>query len=165
MEFKIVSDALEKAIKSEYLKSTLNLLNKYFYNRKHESKIRDSILVCINETSSFKGFSEFPKTKKGAVDLSLFDKQNNFVAAIEFKHHYPKDLNLSVDRKKIISDITRSVEEKTTHFILIMQERKLVLDEISPPLKYMNRNDSDQEEYISRLEAEINFPKIYTKKP
>lgn len=160
----MVTDEIEKAIRSAEFKSTLEILNEYFYNRKHEGQIRDSILICINKNSCLKGFSEHPKCRAGAVDLSLLDKQNESVATIEFKHHYPKDLNLASDREAIIFDMTRTVKEKTTHFILILQERKQKSEDIFPPLKYMERNDEYQEKYTFLIDKALNeIPLEYSK--
>jgi hypothetical protein len=161
----MVMDSLVNAINSEHLKSTLSCLNKHFYNRKHEGQIRDAVLVELNERSDYVGVSEYPKCGVGSVDLTLFSKENGlFSAATVFKHHYPKDLNNMVDVNSIISDVTRTVENKTTHFVLIIQVRGIEGGKFVGPVKYMERNDSEVETYVKKLEADSRFPTYVEKR-
>ncbi|EYD91113.1 hypothetical protein AB98_1201 [Escherichia coli 1-176-05_S3_C1] len=44
----------------------LNELNGYFYNRKHETQIRDELVVILNQISTLTALSEHPKLGIGA---------------------------------------------------------------------------------------------------
>ncbi len=155
-----VTEALVSAIKSDQLKSVLADLNMYFYNRKHEGQIRDALLVEISKNSLYVGLSEYPKSGAGAVDLTLFHKNGGLdtAAVIEFKHHYPKDMNYRGCLDAIVSDTSRAVERPTTHFVLIMQVRNQ--SEALPfgPVKFMERNDPDVHTYVKKLDDYSKFP-------
>lgn len=155
-----VTEALESAIKSDRLKSVLTDLNMYFYNRKHEGQIRDALLVEISKNSLYVGLSEYPKSGAGAVDLTLFHKNERLdtAAVIEFKHHYPKDMNYKGCLDAIVSDTLRTVERHTTHFVLIMQVRNQSGSLPFGSVKFMERNDSDVHKYIKKLEDYSEFP-------
>ncbi|HDH9082445.1 TPA: hypothetical protein PJO43_004926, partial [Escherichia coli] len=119
----MIQDLLIEAISHDRMHKKLNELNCYFYNRKHETQIRDELVVILNQISTLTALSEHPKLGIGAVDISLYNQSiltsehNGNVATIEIKHHYPKDLLYRQVQEDIISDISRVIVSPTTHFI------------------------------------------------
>ncbi|MCU3660479.1 hypothetical protein N8W30_18605 [Enterobacter hormaechei subsp. steigerwaltii] len=65
----MIQNLLLEAINHERMHQKLYELNTYFYNRKHETQIRDELVVIINQISSVIAISEHPKLRTGAVDL------------------------------------------------------------------------------------------------
>ncbi|MDA8479822.1 hypothetical protein NNO04_14065 [Citrobacter sp. Awk 4] len=165
----MIRDLLMEAINHERMLQKLNELNTYFYNRKHETQIRDELVVIINQISPVIAISEYPKLRIGAVDLSLYEsplssfEDNHSIATIELKHHYPRDLLLEKVQNDILSDISRTIVSPTTHFLHIIQQR----DERARPLigkvKYLERNARDISPYVKCLEELSTFPRNYRK--
>ncbi|MGK4443123.1 hypothetical protein ACSMDF_07105 [Yersinia enterocolitica] len=167
----MINDLLIAAISHVRMRHKLNDLNCYFYNRKHETQIRDELVIILNEISQLTAISEYPKFGFGAVDLSLYDHSmmtcghhGNNVATIELKHHYPKDLLIGQVQKEIISDISRKVVSPTTHFIHIIQQRTMIRPPIFGSVKYLERNATDVNFYVDALEQKHSFPKSFKKK-
>lgn len=154
------------AISHPRVKKKLHELNLYFYNRKHENQIRDEISIVLNENSDYLAMTEHPKKINGAVDLSIYkvnDFECNLVSTIELKHHYPKDLTVSVVQNSIISDLTRTVESKTTHFIHIIQHRSVHKKPLVSEIKYLHRDATNIANYTNILEGIDRFPLKYHK--
>ncbi len=128
----MIQDLLLQAISHERMRQKLHDLNCYFYNRKHETQIRDELTLIINKISNLTALSEHPKCRAGAVDLSIYDSSipesvnGAGIATIEIKHHYPKDLVLPQVKRDIALDISRVIFSPTTHFIHILQQRTLL---------------------------------------
>ena len=161
-----VTSTLIDAITHQRTKQKLHELNLYFYNRKHENQIRDEISIVINENSDYLAITEHPKNRSGAVDLSLYklnEKKSNLIATIEFKHHYPKDLIIPAVQNSIISDLTRSVSSKTSHFIHIIQQRLVHKDPLVSGVKFLQRNSDNITHYTYLLENISEFPLKYNK--
>ncbi len=167
----MIHDLLMTAISHERMYQKLNDLNRFFYNRKHETQIRDELVIILNKISQLTAISEYPKLGFGAVDLSLYDHSmmtcghhGNNVATIELKHHYPKDLLIEQVQKDIIFDISRKIVSPTTHFIHIIQQRTMIRPPIFGSVKYLERNAADVNFYVDALEQEHSFPKSFEKK-
>ncbi|MCI3235566.1 hypothetical protein MP997_13475, partial [Escherichia coli] len=85
----MIQDLLIEAISHDRMHKKLNELNGYFYNRKHETQIRDELVVILNQISTLTALSEHPKLGIGAVDISLYNQSiltsehNGNVATIE----------------------------------------------------------------------------------
>lgn len=54
----MIQNLLLEAINHERMHQKLYELNTYFYNRKHETQIRDELVVIINQISSVIAISE-----------------------------------------------------------------------------------------------------------
>lgn len=163
-----ITALLQNAVASKEMKQTLKNLNAYFYNRKHENQIRDTLSIILNNTSSYHCLTEFPKRgnrsaqKGGAVDLSIYCNDLP-IATIELKHQYPKDLNYLLVNKTIVADMLRCIEYPTSHFILILQHRSLIKEPPFPSsIKFLERNSKDISFYLSLLESTPLFPKKYS---
>ncbi|HHE4652098.1 TPA: hypothetical protein ACPES3_002725 [Morganella morganii] len=157
---------LTEAIKNPHVFQKLLNLNLYFYNRKHENQIRDKISLVINKNSNYLAITEHPKNKHGAVDLSLYKltkEDSSLIATIEFKHHYPKDLAIPAIQNSIISDLTRSVSNQTSHFVHIIQQRVVHKKPPVGDVKFLQRNSDDIDNYVHILEKLEKFPSKYTK--
>lgn len=165
----MIQDLLIDAISSERMYQKLNDLNLYFYNRKHETQIRDELVTIINKTSPLTALSEHPKIGAGAVDISLYDPSmltvghSDSVATIEIKHHYPKDLFLRQVQKDIISDISRVIVSPTTHFIHIIQQREIITPPSFGRAKFLARNANDISLYVKSIEEMSAFPRSFQK--
>ncbi len=165
----MIQGLLLKAISHERMRQKLHDLNCYFYNRKHETQIRDELTLIINKISSLTALSEHPKCRAGAVDLSIYDssiteRENGAgIATIEIKHHYPRDLVLPQVKRDIALDISRVIFSPTTHFIHILQQR--TLNERPPfgQVKYLERDDDDISFYVKGLEGMSLFPSNFKK--
>lgn len=70
----MIQDLLIEAISHDRMHKKLNELNCYFYNRKHETQIRDELVVILNQISTLTALSEHPKLGIGAVDISLYNQ-------------------------------------------------------------------------------------------
>lgn len=161
-----VTSTLIGAIKNPRVKQKLHELNLYFYNRKHENQIRDEISIVINENSDYLAITEHPKSRNGAVDLSLYPvnkDESSLIATIEFKHHYPKDLTIPAVQNSIISDLTRNLSSQTSHFIHIIQQRKIHKKPPVSDVKFLQRNSDDIAYYTCLLEGLDKFPLKYNK--
>ena len=147
----MIQDLLIEAISHDRMHKKLNELNCYFYNRKHETQIRDELVVILNQISTLTALSEHPKLGIGAVDISLYNQSiltsehNGNVATIEIKHHYPKDL-------------------PTTHFIHIIQQRTKIKTPSFGQVKFLERDASDISTYVQCLEELSSFPSNFHKK-
>ena len=62
-----ITKLLLNAIESEAMRSFLELLNEYFYNRKHETQIRDQLSIILNQNTSITALTEYPKQGKLAI--------------------------------------------------------------------------------------------------
>lgn len=139
----MVTRILLDVIQSPEMKQRLSDLNQYFYNRKHETQIRDEISILINKLPSFHAITEYPKSGVGAVDLTVNHAQKDKlhpVGTIEFKHQYPKDFRYGPVNNAIISDLLKEVDRPTSHFVLIVQHRAGKAVPILGMAKYMDRN-------------------------
>lgn len=154
----MIQELLMKAINHERMRQRLTDLNRYFYNRKHETQIRDELVIILNEIGPFAALSEHPKIAAGAVDLSLYEPHTSqplpciCTASIELKHHYPKDLLYRQVQEDILSDITRKVAVQTTHFIHIIQQRSVHQLPSLGAVKYLGRNADSISDCVSTLE-------------
>lgn len=165
----MIQNLLLKAISHERMRQKLHDLNCYFYNRKHETQIRDELVLIINKISKLTAISEHPKCMRGAVDLSIYDpsipvaENGGGIATIELKHHYPKDLLLWPVKRDIASDIARVVVSPTTHFIHIVQQRKLVDTPSFGRVKFLERDADDISSYVRSVEEMSAFPSHFKK--
>ncbi|MBN3068619.1 hypothetical protein H5A34_10120 [Pectobacterium brasiliense] len=165
----MIQNLLLKAISHERMRQKLHDLNCYFYNRKHETQIRDELVLIINKISKLTAISEHPKCMRGAVDLSIYDpsipvaENGGGIATIELKHHYPKDLLLWPVKRDIASDISRGVVSPTTHFIHIVQQRTLVDTPSFGRVKFLERDADDISFYVGNLEKMSAFPRHFRK--
>lgn len=163
----MIQDLLLKAIKHERMLQKLTELNTYFYNRKHESQIRDELAVIINQISSVIAVSEHPKLKTGAIDLSLYERPVSrcedtcCIATIELKHHYPKDLLHEQVQRDIMSDLSRVVVSPTTHFIHVIQQRDILTPPLIGRVKFLERDAQDVSLYVRALEGLESFPRYF----
>ncbi len=170
LEKSMIQDLLIEAISHDRMHKKLNELNCYFYNRKHETQIRDELVVILNQISTLTALSEHPKLGIGAVDISLYNQSiltsehNGNVATIEIKHHYPKDLLYRQVQEDIISDISRVIVSPTTHFIHIIQQRTRINTPSFGQVKFLERDASDISTYVQCLEELSSFPSIFHKK-
>ncbi|WP_447515305.1 hypothetical protein [Escherichia coli] len=166
----MIQDLLIEAISHDRIHKKLNELNCYFYNRKHETQIRDELVVILNQISTLTALSEHPKLGIGAVDISLYNQSiltsehNGNVATIEIKHHYPKDLLYRQVQEDIIFDISRVIVSPTTHFIHIIQQRTRINTPSFGQVKFLERDASDISTYVQCLEELSSFPSIFHKK-
>lgn len=165
-----ITKLLLNAIESEAMRSFLELLNEYFYNRKHETQIRDQLSIILNQNTSITALTEYPKQGKignkkgGATDLSIYCREE-LLATIELKHQYPKDLNYQGVIDAIIIDLFKKVKQPTSHFILILQQRTLLkVPPLAKTIKYLERDSSDISFYLDKLEQGSEFPKSYISK-
>lgn len=160
MTHKNITQVLLSAIKSKSMRECLTNLNLYFYNRKHETQIRDQLSLVLNQEHGLLTLTEYPKNKNGAVDMSTFSK-DQAIATIELKHQYPNDMT---DTKgvipPVISDFIKCVIRPTSHVILILQQRKVIKDLPLPnTIKYLEKKDFSIDERLSHLEKDSRFPK------
>lgn len=166
----MIQDLLIEAISHDRMHKKLNELNGYFYNRKHETQIRDELVVILNQISTLTALSEHPKLGIGAVDISLYNQSiltsehNGNVATIEIKHHYPKDLLYRQVQEDIISDISRVIVSPTTYFIHIIQQRTRINTPSFGQVKFLERDASDISTYVQYLEELSSFPSNFHKK-
>lgn len=165
MTYKDITQTLLSAIKSNSMKECLTDLNQYFYNRKHETQIRDRLSLILNKEHHLNTLTEYPKGtaestgSSAAVDMSIFS-DNKALATIELKHQYPVDMPNSKVRELIINDFIRCVIYPTSHFILILQQRKVIKEPLLPKtIKYLEKTDFNINERLSHLEEDSRFPK------
>lgn len=164
MPHKDITQVLLDAIKSESMKECLSDLNLYFYNRKHEGQIRDRLGLILNKEHGLEALTEYPKRKavstgrSAAVDMTVFSVGQT-LATIELKHQYPIDLANSRVRELIITDFHRSVVYPTSHFILILQQRKITKEPPFPnTIKYLEKSPFNIDQCLSYLESDERFP-------
>ncbi len=141
----MVTSILAEVIKSPEMKQRLSDLNQYFYNRKHETQIRDEINILINKLPGCQAITEYPKSGIGAIDLTVNYAQKDqphAVGTIEFKHQYPKDFRYAPVNNAIISDLLKVVEGPTSHFVLIVQQRTAKAVPAVGMIKFMERNET-----------------------
>ena len=55
----MIQDLLIEAISHDRMHKKLNELNGYFYNRKHETQIRDELVVILNQIRALLNKSDF----------------------------------------------------------------------------------------------------------
>lgn len=159
-----ITQILFSAIKSESMKECLSDLNLYFYNRKHEGQIRDRLSLILNKEHGLNSLTEYPKIKaastgrSAAVDMTVFSVGQT-LATIELKHQYPIDLANSRVRELIIADFHRGVVYPTSHFILILQQRKIIKEPPFPnTIKYLEKSPFNIDQCLSSLESDERFP-------
>ncbi|MDA8500493.1 MULTISPECIES: hypothetical protein [unclassified Citrobacter] len=166
----MIQELLFQAIKHERMQKKLNELNAHFYNRKHETQIRDELVVIINQMNSVIAISEHPKLRIGAVDLSIYNptrqgnEESDCIATIELKHHYPRDLLLEQVQRGILSDLSRKVVSPTSHFIHVIQQRTVLPCPLIGKVKFLERNADDISFYVETLENLPSFPPSFQKK-
>ncbi|HCT4276836.1 TPA: hypothetical protein R8G77_001351 [Citrobacter freundii] len=166
----MIQELLFQAIKHERMQKKLNELNTHFYNRKHETQIRDELVVIINQMNSVIAISEHPKLRIGAVDLSIYNPTRQdiegsaSIATIELKHHYPRDLLLEQVQRDILSDLSRVVVSPTSHFIHVIQQRTVLPCPLIGKVKFLERNADDISFYVETLENHPSFPQKFQKK-
>lgn len=166
MTHKDITQVLLSAIRSKLMRECLTNLNLYFYNRKHETQIRDQLSIILNQEHDFLALTEYPKkgadsaSKGGAVDMSILSK-DQAIATIELKHQYPNDMtNIGNVITPIISDFIKCVIHPTSHVILILQQRQVIKDLPLPnTIKYLEKKDFSIDERLSHLEKDSRFPK------
>ncbi|CAM7794033.1 TPA: hypothetical protein ACVS3C_004082 [Enterobacter hormaechei] len=165
----MIQNLLLEAINHERMHQKLYELNTYFYNRKHETQIRDELVVIINQISSVIAISEHPKLRTGAVDLSIYERPLSCedecsIATIELKHHYPKDLLYEQVQKDIITDLSRSVVSQTSHFVHVIQQRTVSSHPKIGKVKFLERDADNISPYVKTLEELACFPQDCQKK-
>ncbi|QDI09212.1 hypothetical protein electrica_03114 [Klebsiella electrica] len=166
----MIQDLLLEAIKHERMLKKLDELNAHFYNRKHETQIRDELVVIINQISSVVAISEHPKLRGGAVDLSIYEppqssiEDSDSIATIELKHHYPRDLLLEPVQRDILSDLSRTVVLPTTHFVHVIQQRIIHTPPLIGKVKFLQRDTNDISFCVRTLEELDAFPREFQKK-